>query len=85
MKLYQYIDDILIRRESPEKVGEVVTPVWLALHKAEVDIPPEKYQGPSTQEKFLGIWIAGNAVIPPDTLRKIKQLQMPNLRKNDNN
>ncbi|KAF1671403.1 hypothetical protein FQV07_0012273, partial [Pygoscelis papua] len=43
VKLYQYIDDILIGGTSPESVGD--------------------------------------AAIPPDTLSKIEQLQMPQSRK----
>lgn len=54
VKLYQYIDDILIRGTSPEKVEEAAAAaaVWQALHKAEVEIPPEKCQGPS-REVFM--------------------------------
>ena len=82
MKLYQYTDDILIGGTSPEKVGEVAAAVWQALNKAEIEIPPVKCQGLSKEVKFLGTWwIAGSAVIPPDTLRKIEELQMPQSRK----
>ncbi|KAF1669760.1 Transposon Tf2-6 polyprotein, partial [Pygoscelis papua] len=80
VKLYQYIDDILIGGTSPEKVGEAAAAVWQALNKAEIEIPPGKCQGPSKEVIFLGTWwIAGNAAIPPDTLRKIEELQMPQL------
>ncbi|XP_074991081.1 uncharacterized protein LOC142074382 [Calonectris borealis] len=51
VKLYQYIDDILIGGDSSEEVGEAATAVRQALHKAEIEIPPEKCQGPSTEEK----------------------------------
>ena len=82
VKVYQYTDDILIGGTSPEKVGEVAAAVWQALNKAEIEIPPGKCQGPSKEVKFLGTWwIAGSAVIPPDTLRKIEELQMPQSRK----
>lgn len=82
MKLYQYIGDILIGGTFPEKVGEVVAAVWQALHEAEVESSPEKCQGPSREIKFLGTWWrADNAVIPPDTLSKIEELQMPQSRK----
>ncbi|KAK4828000.1 hypothetical protein QYF61_022777, partial [Mycteria americana] len=47
VKLYQYIDDILIGGTSPEKVGEAAAAVWQALNKAEIEIPPGKCQGPS--------------------------------------
>ncbi|KAF1407180.1 Retrovirus-related Pol polyprotein from transposon 17.6, partial [Spheniscus mendiculus] len=81
VKLYQYIDDILIGGTSPEKVGEAAAAVWQALNKAEIKIPPRKCQGSSKEVKFLGTWwIAGNAAIPPDTLRKIEELQMPQLK-----
>ncbi|NXC78620.1 POL3 protein, partial [Anhinga anhinga] len=76
---HKYIDDILIGVSSPEKVGEAAAAaVWQALYKAEVEVLPEKCQGPSREVKFLGAWyIAGSAAIPPDTLSKIEQLQMP--------
>ncbi|KFV91716.1 hypothetical protein N327_02237, partial [Fulmarus glacialis] len=80
VKLYQYIDDILIGGTSPEKVGEAAAAVWQALYKAEVEVPPKKCQGPKV--KFLGTWwMAGSAAIPQDTLSKIEQLQMPQSRK----
>lgn len=41
VKLYQYIDDILIGGTSPEKVGEAAAAaVWEALNKAEIEISP---------------------------------------------
>ncbi|NXA44331.1 TF29 protein, partial [Eudromia elegans] len=82
VKLYQYIDDILIGGDSPEKVGKVAKAVWQTLLEADIEVPPGKCQGPSKEVKFLGTWwIAGSAVIPPDTLRKIEELQMPQSRK----
>ena len=83
VKLYQYIDDILIGGISPETVGEVAAvPVRLALHEAEAEIPPEECQRPAKEVKFLGTWwIAGSAAIPSDTLSKIEQLQIPQSRK----
>lgn len=53
MKLYQYIDDTLIERDSQEKVGEAAA-VMEALHEAEIEIPPEKCQGPSKEIKIWG-------------------------------
>ena len=82
VKLYQYIDDILIGGPSPDKVGEVAATVWQTLHEAKIEIPPEKCQGPSKEVKFLGTWwIAGSAAIPPDTLNKIEQSEMPQSKK----
>ncbi|KFQ68585.1 hypothetical protein N335_04301, partial [Phaethon lepturus] len=81
VKLYQYIDDILIKGISSEKVGEAALAIWQVLQQAEVEDPPEKCQGPSREVKFLGTWwIVGSAAIPPDTLNKIEQLQMPQSR-----
>jgi len=63
-------------------VGEAAAAVWQALNKAALEILPGKCQGRSKEVKFLGTWwIAGSAVIPPDTLRKIEELQMPQSRK----
>ena len=83
VKLYQDIDDILIGGASPERVGEApAAAAWQTLHKAEVEIPPKKCQGPSGEVKVLGTWwIAGSAAIPSDTLSKTERLQMPQSRK----
>ncbi|XP_009470612.1 PREDICTED: NF-kappa-B-activating protein [Nipponia nippon] len=55
VKLYQYIDDILIGGTSPEKVGEAAAAVWQALNKAEIEIPPGKHSinqhGPAGTEQ----------------------------------
>lgn len=76
MKLYQYLDDILIGGTFPEKVGEAAAAVWQTLNKAEIEIPHRKCQGPSKQGKFVGTWcLTGSAVIPPDTTRKTEGLQ----------
>ncbi|KAK4811160.1 hypothetical protein QYF61_019791 [Mycteria americana] len=53
VKLYQYIDDILIGGTSPEKVGEAAAAVWQALNKAEIEIPPGKCQGPTCGQRTL--------------------------------
>ncbi|KFP67937.1 hypothetical protein N322_00831, partial [Cariama cristata] len=82
VKLYQYIDDVLIRGTSSEKVGKAAAAVWQAVYKSEIEVPPGKCQGPSSEVKFLGTWwIAGSVVILLDTLSKTEQLQMPPSRK----
>ncbi|KFP94441.1 hypothetical protein N329_05264, partial [Haliaeetus albicilla] len=82
VKLYQYMDDILLGGTSPETVGEAVAAVQQALHRAKIEIPPERCQGPGREVKFLGTWwIAGSAVIPLDTVSEIEQFQMPPSRK----
>ncbi|KAK4806382.1 hypothetical protein QYF61_016232 [Mycteria americana] len=52
VKLYHYIDDILMGGASPEKVGKAAAAVGQALHKAEIEIPPGKCQGPSKEVEF---------------------------------
>lgn len=54
VKLYHYRDDILTGGTSPEMVGKAGAAVQHALHKAEVEILPEKCQEPEV--KFLGTW-----------------------------
>lgn len=82
VKLHQHIDDILVRGSFPGKVGEAAASAWRELHKAEVAIPPDKYQEPRREVKFLSTWcIVGTAVFPLDTLRKIEQLQIPQSKK----
>ncbi|KAK4807214.1 hypothetical protein QYF61_024334 [Mycteria americana] len=73
VKLYQYIDDILIEGDSPEPVGQATAAVWQALYNAEVKVSHNKCQGPSREVKFLGTWwVAGSAAIPPDTLNELE-------------
>ncbi|NXA44306.1 POLY protein, partial [Eudromia elegans] len=82
VRLYQYIDDVLIGGDSPEKVGKVAKAVWQILLEADREVPAEKCQGPSKGVQFVGTWWrAGGAVIPPDTLGKVEGLQMPQSRK----
>ncbi|KAF1437457.1 Retrovirus-related Pol polyprotein from transposon 17.6, partial [Spheniscus demersus] len=78
----QYIDDSIVWGNTAGEVFEKGKEIVQILLKAEVEVPPEKCQGPSREVKFLGTWwIAGSAAIPPDTLSKIEQLQMPQFRK----
>lgn len=81
MKLYQRINDILVGGGS-WNLREAATAVWQALHKAQVEIPSEKYKESRREVKFLGTrWIEVNTAIPPDTLSEIEDLQMPQSRK----
>lgn len=51
-------------------------------YKAEVEVAPEKCQGPSREVQFLGTWwTARSVVVPLDTLSKIELLQMSQPRK----
>lgn len=78
VKLYRSRGDILIRRNSLEKVGQMAAAAQQALHKAKAEMAPEKCQGPSRELKFLSTWwTGGSMVISPYILRKIEHLQMP--------
>ncbi|KFW09335.1 hypothetical protein N327_07940, partial [Fulmarus glacialis] len=68
----------------PQRYKPTIAHAALAklLQTNKVEIPPEKCQGPSKEVKFLGTWwIAGSATVPPDTISKIEQLQMPQSKK----
>lgn len=45
VKLYQYIDDILIGGDSPEKVGKAATAVQQALQEIGVELPLRNIKG----------------------------------------
>lgn len=49
------MDDILIGETSPEKVGEEAAAVWKAVNKAEIEILPGKYLGPSKEGQTLSV------------------------------
>lgn len=67
VKSYQHIEDILTGGTSPERARAAAAAVWQTLHTANIEIPPEKCQGPSGEVKFLGTWwIAGSAAVPLD-------------------
>jgi len=78
VKLFQSLGDILAGGTSPERVGEAAAAVWQALNNTELEILPGKSQRPSQEIKSVGTWwTAGSAVIPPDTLRKIRPANAP--------
>lgn len=62
VKLYRSIGDIIIRGNSLEKVGQTAATAQQALHKAEVEMAPEKCQEPSRELKFLSTWWTGGSV-----------------------
>ncbi|NWI40403.1 POL5 protein, partial [Picathartes gymnocephalus] len=65
VQLYQYTDDVLVG-------GEEENAVRLAAH----DI------GPSKEVKFLGTWwVAGQAVIPDETITKLNAISTPQQKK----
>lgn len=62
VKLHRSIGDTLIRGNSLEKVGQTAATAQQALHKAEVEMAPEKCQEPSRELKFLSTWWTGGSV-----------------------
>ncbi|NXI86292.1 TF26 protein, partial [Rhipidura dahli] len=80
--VYQYTDDILVRGNKTEEVGEAQQNIISHLESLNLQIPPEKVQKPSQEVKFLGIWWKGGMTcIPPDTLTSLDQIKMPESRK----
>lgn len=53
-----------------------------ALWKAEVEMAPKTFKGPSKELRFLSTWWTGDSVmILPCILRKTEHLQMPHSKK----
>ncbi|NWV63174.1 TF29 protein, partial [Malurus elegans] len=82
VKIYQYIDDILIGGNQKEEVRTVQNAIISHLEGLGLEIPPEKIQTPSEEVKFLGIWWKGGMTcIPKDTLSNLEQIKMPETKK----
>ncbi|NXY08151.1 POL5 protein, partial [Pteruthius melanotis] len=82
VKVYQYIDDILIAGDEIPPVQTTQTNIVKHLESMDLQIPPEKVQFPSPEVKFLGIWWKGRMVcIPPDTLTHLDQIKTPETKK----
>ncbi|KFP99980.1 hypothetical protein N330_08713, partial [Leptosomus discolor] len=80
IKIYQYIDDILIGRPTPASVGHTQGAIITHLERLGLTIPEEKAQLPSPEVRFLGVWWRGMS-IPPETLVTLHQLKMPENKK----
>ncbi|KFU87834.1 hypothetical protein M959_04373, partial [Chaetura pelagica] len=86
VKVYQYIDDVLLGGQSEKEVKVVydaiikhLTAKHLTKH---IEIPEEKRQQPSQEAKFLGMkWKGGTWNIPSDTLSYLKEIKMPSNKK----
>ncbi|KFP79771.1 hypothetical protein N311_00019, partial [Apaloderma vittatum] len=82
VKVYQYIDDILIGGSDVTTVRQTQTELITHLENLGLQIPEEKIQLPSSEVKFLGIWWKGGAVcIPSETLTTLDQVKMPENKK----
>ncbi|KFQ33905.1 hypothetical protein N331_02024, partial [Merops nubicus] len=82
IKLYQYINDVLIGGQSEEKVKVVYDAIMRYLADIQIETPEEKRQSPSQEAKFLGImWKRGTWNIPPDTLFHLNQIKVPSNKK----
>ncbi|NWX94202.1 TF29 protein, partial [Nothoprocta ornata] len=77
VKIYQYIDDVLIGGSQAEEERESQKDIIIHLGSIGLTIPPEKIKTPSSEVKFLGIWWKGGMTcIPPDTLSSLEQIKM---------
>ncbi|NWR91518.1 TF29 protein, partial [Furnarius figulus] len=76
VKVYQYIDDILIAGNEITPVQTTQTDIIKHPESLDLHIPPNKLQFPSQEVKFLGIWWKGGMVcISPDTFTCLEQLK----------
>ncbi|NXC73854.1 TF29 protein, partial [Anhinga anhinga] len=82
VKVYQYIDDILIGGHTTTLVQTMHDRVINHLEGIGLQIPKEKIQAPASEVKFLGIWWKGVSVcIPRDTLSALDQVKIPESKK----
>ncbi|KFQ80711.1 hypothetical protein N335_00742, partial [Phaethon lepturus] len=82
VKVYQYIDDILIGGSDATAVGQTQPEIIDYLENLGLQIPTEKVQLPSSEVKFLGFWWRrGTICIPPETLTTLEQVKMPENKK----
>ena len=57
VRVYQYIDDILVAADEITPVQTTQTNIIKPLESLDLHIPPEKVQLPSQEVEFLGIWV----------------------------
>ncbi|KFU92834.1 hypothetical protein M959_08110, partial [Chaetura pelagica] len=82
VKVYQYIDDVLIAGDQVEAVRTTQERIISHLENIGLQIPAEKVQLPSQEVKFLGIWWrGGKTCIPPETLTTLEQVTTPESKK----
>jgi len=66
VKIYQYIDNVLVGGSQTEEVKESQRDIITHLESIGLTIPPERIQAPASEVKFLGIWWrGGRTCIPP--------------------
>ncbi|GAB0176699.1 hypothetical protein GRJ2_000135100 [Grus japonensis] len=78
----QYIDDIIVWRNSAEEVSEKGKKIVQILLKAGFAIKQSKVKGPAQEIQFLGIkWQDGCCQIPMDVINKIAAMSPPTSKK----
>lgn len=65
----------LIGEDSHEETGEAAPAIWEALHEAEIEIPPEKCQGPSKEVTFGYLFSRKCSSSSKQMLQSKKELQ----------
>ncbi|KFQ26584.1 hypothetical protein N331_12944, partial [Merops nubicus] len=82
VKVYQYIDDILVGGPTEAEVQTVYDAIIKHLTDIQIEVPEEKRQSPSQWAKFLGIkWRSGTWNIPPNTLSHLQKIKIPTNKK----
>lgn len=68
--------------EEEKAVRITVQDIQNKLNEEGIEVPSAKCQGPSKEVKFLGTWwIAGQAVIPNETITKLDTISTPTTKK----
>lgn len=81
VQVYQYID-VLVGGEEESAVRTTAQDIWNRLNGEGIEVPPAKSQSPSKEAEFLGAWgVAGQAVIPDETITKLDAISTPTTEK----
>lgn len=78
VKLFSYVDDILLCAHSAADASTAKETLIKALQSAGWAVNPDKVHGPAEQVKFLGVlWSTTGPTVPPPVLDKLLALPAP--------
>ncbi|NXU15405.1 TF29 protein, partial [Pardalotus punctatus] len=72
VRIYQYIDDVLIGGPDTERVRNTQNGIIKHLESVGLQIPEDKIQHHSPEVKFLGIWWKGGAI--PENRKELQHV-----------
>ena len=82
IKLYHYIDDVILMSDSLEALGMAVDSLTTHLQEKGWAVNPQKVQGPGLSVKLLGVDPLGKTkVLPSEITGKIQVFQVPTVQR----